>query len=107
MGKANYRDRIVRDPGICGGEPVLKGTRVTLRTILASLADPHRTYVGSTSDPGRRLAEHNGGKSPHTSKHLPWRMVVAFWFADTRRGAMFERYLKSGSGRAFAVRHLL
>jgi uncharacterized protein (DUF433 family) len=34
----NYHDRIVRDPNICGGEPVLKGTRVTLRTVLASLA---------------------------------------------------------------------
>jgi uncharacterized protein (DUF433 family) len=31
--------RIVRDPQICGGEPVFKGTRVTLRTVLASLAD--------------------------------------------------------------------
>jgi uncharacterized protein (DUF433 family) len=30
--------RIVRDPKICGGEPVIKGTRVTLRTVLASLA---------------------------------------------------------------------
>lgn len=35
---ANYEARIVRDPQICGGEPVLKGTRVTLRTVLASLA---------------------------------------------------------------------
>ena len=30
--------RIVRNPRICGGEPVFKGTRVTLRTVLASLA---------------------------------------------------------------------
>ena len=30
---------IHRDPGICGGEPVFRGTRVTLRTVLASLAD--------------------------------------------------------------------
>jgi uncharacterized protein (DUF433 family) len=29
---------ITRDPAICGGEPVLHGTRVTLRTVLASLA---------------------------------------------------------------------
>lgn len=29
---------ISRDPAICGGEPVIRGTRVTLRTILASLA---------------------------------------------------------------------
>lgn len=35
----NYEERIVRDRGICGGEPVFKGTRVTLRTVLASLAD--------------------------------------------------------------------
>lgn len=32
-------DRIVRDRQICGGEPVFKGTRVLLRTVLASLAD--------------------------------------------------------------------
>ena len=35
----NYQDRIVRDPHIVGGEPVLKGTRVTLKTLLASLAE--------------------------------------------------------------------
>ena len=31
-------ERIIRDKGICGGEPVFKGRRVTLRTVLASLA---------------------------------------------------------------------
>ena len=35
----NYGQYIVRDPAICGGEPVVKGTRVTLRTVLASLAE--------------------------------------------------------------------
>ncbi len=35
----NYHERIVRDPKVVGGEPVLKGTRVTLRTVLASLAE--------------------------------------------------------------------
>lgn len=35
----NYQDRFVRDPLIVGGEPVLKGTRVTLKTVLASLAE--------------------------------------------------------------------
>jgi uncharacterized protein (DUF433 family) len=35
----NYQDRIARDPQVCGGEPVFKGTRVTLRTVLASLAE--------------------------------------------------------------------
>lgn len=35
----NYREYIVRDPAVCGGEPVIKGTRVTVRTVLASLAE--------------------------------------------------------------------
>jgi uncharacterized protein (DUF433 family) len=35
----NYQDRIARDSQVAGGEPVIKGTRVTLRTVLASLAD--------------------------------------------------------------------
>jgi uncharacterized protein (DUF433 family) len=35
----NLDERIVRNPQICGGEPVFQGTRVTLRTVLASLAD--------------------------------------------------------------------
>jgi uncharacterized protein (DUF433 family) len=35
----NYSDFIVRDPKICGGRPVIKGTRVPLRTVLASLAE--------------------------------------------------------------------
>ena len=34
----NHTDFIVRDPKICNGQPVIKGTRVTLRSVLASLA---------------------------------------------------------------------
>ncbi len=38
----DYQRCIVRDPKVCGGEPVIKGTRVTIRTILASLAEGAR-----------------------------------------------------------------
>jgi uncharacterized protein (DUF433 family) len=34
----NHEERTISDKGTCGGEPVFKGTRVTLRTVLASLA---------------------------------------------------------------------
>jgi uncharacterized protein (DUF433 family) len=34
-----FGERIARDRQICGGEPVFKGTRVLLRTVLASLAE--------------------------------------------------------------------
>ncbi len=35
----DYTQIIVRDPQVCRGEPVIRGTRVLLRTILASLAE--------------------------------------------------------------------
>lgn len=38
----DYNNYIIRDQRICGGEPVIKGTRVTLRTVLASLAEGAR-----------------------------------------------------------------
>jgi predicted GIY-YIG superfamily endonuclease len=44
--------------------------------LLQSEAFPGQRYVGLTSDLRRRLAEHNAGKSPHTSKYVPWRLVL-------------------------------
>ncbi len=38
----DFQRHFQRDPGVCGGEPVIKGTRVTVRTILASLAEGAR-----------------------------------------------------------------
>ena len=35
----DFNDRIERNPRVVGGEAVIKGTRVTLRTVLASLAE--------------------------------------------------------------------
>jgi hypothetical protein len=42
----------------------------------------------------------------HTAEYAPWEIHVAIRFRDDRRAADFERYLKSGSGHAFANRHL-
>ncbi len=63
-------------------------------------------YVGLTADLKARLAKHNAGEVPHTSKFKPWRIKTAVAFTDFDRAAAFERYLKSGSGRAFAKKHL-
>jgi uncharacterized protein (DUF433 family) len=35
----DYQNHFSRTPGICGGETVIRGTRVTVRTVLASLAE--------------------------------------------------------------------
>ncbi len=73
--------------------------------LIQSIAEPDRYYVGITSDPDRRLAEHNAGKSIHTKKHKPWKNVVTISFDNAAKATAFERYLKSGSGRAFAKKH--
>jgi putative endonuclease len=62
-------------------------------------------YVGLTSDVERRLADHNAGRCRHTSSRRPWEVHVVIEFRDQRTAVGFERYLKSGSGRAFAKRH--
>jgi hypothetical protein len=41
----------------------------------------------------------------HTARDRPWRVVVSLEFDDGAAARRFERYLKSGSGRAFAKRH--
>ncbi len=65
----------------------------------------HR-YVGFTNDVGRRLAEHNAGKSKATRYGVPWRVVTMIGFDSRDRALAFERYLKSGSVRAFANKRL-
>ena len=66
--------------------------------------NPH-FYVGLTSDVNARVSDHNTGRCPHTASRRPWQCHVVIEFADETRAIRFERYLKSGSGRAFARRH--
>ena len=74
--------------------------------VLRSCADPQRYYTGVTSDWRARLEAHNAGRCLHTASGRPWQIDVIVEFTDERRAVAFERYLKSGSGCAFAKRHL-
>lgn len=74
--------------------------------ILQSINHPDQFYTGLCSDVDARLAAHNAGQSPHTSKSKPWRLVSYHWFENEQAAIPFERYLKSGSGRAFAAKRL-
>ena len=73
--------------------------------ILESLDLAH-FYVGITDDLRARLTKHNAGEVPHTSKFKPWRVKTYVAFSDERQAVEFEKYLKSGSGRAFAKKRL-
>jgi putative endonuclease len=74
--------------------------------VLKNAADPPRYYTGLTSHLQYRLDAHNAGRCRHTASGRPWHIDVVVKFADEPRAVAFERYLKSGSGSAFAVRHL-
>jgi predicted GIY-YIG superfamily endonuclease len=52
------------------------------------------------SDVDERLDWHNSGPCGHTVRYRPWRVVVSLEFPDEKSAVQFERYLKSGSGRA-------
>jgi predicted GIY-YIG superfamily endonuclease len=73
--------------------------------IIQSIPFPNQRYIGLTSDIKGRIEAHNEGRSPHTSKYKPLKLVVYMAFSNESKAVDFERYLKSGSGHAFANRH--
>jgi predicted GIY-YIG superfamily endonuclease len=73
--------------------------------VLRSDFNPARHYVGVTTNVDERLWWHNNGRDGHTLHDRPWFIVVSLEFPSEAAALRFERYLKSGSGRAFAKRH--
>ena len=84
--------------------PVMAEGKRFVYVLRNSDQDP-KLYVGLTSDVDARLADHNMGRCPHTASRRPWQHHVILEVTDEKRAIRFERYLKSGSGRAFAKRH--
>ncbi|HCR52545.1 TPA: hypothetical protein DIV48_02745 [Candidatus Kaiserbacteria bacterium] len=62
-------------------------------------------YVGCTDNVADRLERHQKGNVPATANRLP--VTLEFYFAveDKYKAFAFERYLKSGSGRAFIIKN--
>jgi putative endonuclease len=75
--------------------------------VLQSTVQAERYYSGLTCDVATRLGIHNSGGSQHTAGLRPWRLVVALEFATEASAVAFQKYLKTGSGRAFAKRHFV
>ena len=74
--------------------------------LIESFCAESERYLGMTTDLKQRLEQHNAGKSSHTSKFKPWKLTTYIAFTDRAKAEAFERYLKSGSGHAFARKHL-
>ena len=88
-----------------GGTAVNGSKNMFYTYILRSISHPEQRYIGSTADLKARLAKHNAGEVPHTSKFKPWKVEAYFAFETKEKAAAFEAYLKTGSGHAFANRH--
>ena len=77
--------------------------------VLKSLLD-NTLYTGSTNDVDWRTIEHDLKRSKYTGRkdHLTLIFYSKFIGKDAKQKALeFEKYLKSGSGRAFVKKHIL
>ena len=64
-------------------------------------------YVGCTGNLKDRIKRHKKGYVPATAGRLPLRLDFYIAFANKYKAFNFEKYLKSGSGRAFVKRHFV
>jgi len=83
----------------------MDGVEKRIVYIIRSATYPSRHYVGITDNIRDRLEWHNHGRCGHTAAHRPWSILIAIEFRTERDTVRFEKYLKSGSGRAVAKRH--
>ena len=71
--------------------------------LLESVSAQGERYLGMTTDLKERIRGHNAGKSSHTSKFKPWKLITYIAFTDRAKTEAFERYLKSGAGARFCA----
>jgi predicted GIY-YIG superfamily endonuclease len=64
-------------------------------------------YTGCTSDVEDRMKRHHGGQVPATQNRLPVTLVTYIVFSDKSKAYRFEKYLKTGSGRAVMTKRLV
>jgi putative endonuclease len=60
------------------------------------------TYTGCTSNLEQRLQAHYKGQVDYTKSRLPVELITYIAFTDKTKAFEFEKYLKSGSGKAFS-----
>lgn len=69
---------------------------------IRSLKDSTKTYIGFTNNIEQRLQKHNKGASIYTCDFRPWKLVAFVAFDSEEKAIQFEKYIKVGSGHAFA-----
>ena len=65
------------------------------------------TYTGCTQNLEERLIRHEKKQVLYTSTRLPVKLITYIAFSDKYKAFEFEKYLKSGSGKAFSNKRFL
>ena len=73
--------------------------------LLRSINNPSKTYIGYTTNLKQRIDTHNSGGSLYTEQDRPWQLVIYLAFDFQEKALAFEKYIKIGSGHAFAKKH--
>lgn len=63
-------------------------------------------YIGCTNDLKDRLYRHQKGQVEATADRLPVKLIFYFAIDNKYKAFEFEKYLKTGSGRAFVNKHI-
>lgn len=69
------------------------------------LCKDKKTYLGCCDNLKERIVRHEKGNVPATKNRVPVKLISYFAFSNKYTAFDFEKYLKSGSGRAFMKKH--
>jgi len=75
--------------------------------IIQSEKYANQFYTGFSENINNRLEDHNNGKSVHTNKFKPWKIIFHCVFENKKKALDFEKYLKTASGIAFRNKRLI
>jgi predicted GIY-YIG superfamily endonuclease len=75
-------------------------------TLLRSAPEAGLCFEGQAEEVPSRLQAHNDGLCPSTIRFRPWELVTYIAVQSEDQARKLEQYLKTGSGHAFAHKHL-
>jgi putative endonuclease len=83
-----------------------KQTILSWKVYLIKCCD-NSIYTGCTSNLPERIKRHEWGEVHYTQTRLPVKLITYICFTDKYKAYQFEKYLKSGSGKAFSQKRFL
>jgi putative endonuclease len=81
-------------------------TYIGMTLLRSALAEPRLSFEGQAEDVPSRLQAHNDGLCPSTIRFRPRELETYIAVQSEDQARKLEQYLKTGSGHAFAHKHL-